>query len=144
MDTVTPEKRSQIMSSIRSKGNGTTELPIVRAMRSLGIAGWRRHLKIMIPSGSVRPDFVFPKERLAVFVSGCFWHFCPRHCSPPKSNTEFWMRKLKANRRRDRRNSKELKALGWDVLVIWEHSVRKNPTLCAERILVKLMWPRFE
>lgn len=140
MDTVTPDKRSRIMSSVKSRGNGTTELPLASAMRRIGLGGWRRHLKIRTPSGSVRPDFVFRRERLAVFVSGCFWHFCPRHCSIPKSNREFWSAKLLANRRRDRRNMRELRALGWDVLVIWEHSVRRSPLRCAESVLERIAW----
>lgn len=129
-----------MMSSVKSKGNATTELPLVSSMRSLGISGWKRHRKIGIPSGHVKPDFVFPKERLAVFVSGCFWHMCPRHCSIPKSNVEFWEAKLLANKSRDNRNNRELKSIGWDVLTIWEHSVRKNPVRCAEMVLERLVW----
>lgn len=142
MDTVDSATRSRIMSSIRSTGNGTTEVPLASAMRALGMTGWRRHLRIRIPSGRVTPDFVFPRERLAVFVSGCFWHLCPFHCSIPKSNTEFWIRKLEANRRRDLRNSRELRSIGWDVISIWEHSVRRSPVRCADRVLERLIWPR--
>jgi len=141
MDTVAPEIRSRIMSSIRSTGNGTTELPLASAMRAIGVGGWRRHIRIAIPSGFVRPDFVFRRERLAVFVSGCFWHFCPQHCSVPKSNREFWVAKLEGNRKRDRRNLRELKSMGWDSLVIWEHSVRRSPLRCAEAVLERLAWP---
>jgi DNA mismatch endonuclease (patch repair protein) len=140
MDTVSPQKRSRIMASIRSRGNSTTEIPLASAMRRLGLSGWRRHARIRTPSGSVRPDFVFRRERLAVFVSGCFWHYCPEHCSLPKSNSDFWRSKLEANRARDRRNSRELKSMGWEVLVIWEHSVKRSPAVCAESVLEILMW----
>lgn len=141
MDTVPPQTRSRIMASIRSKGNSTTEAPLASAMRGIGLSGWRRHVPIRIPSGSVKPDFVFRREMLAVFVSGCFWHYCPRHCSVPKSNAEFWLSKLEGNRARDRRNCRELKRLGWDILVIWEHSVKVSPRRCAESVLERLVWP---
>jgi len=140
MDRVSAATRSKIMSSVRSKGNSTTEGPLAKSMRSMGISGWRRHRKISIPSGSVRPDFVFYRERLVVFVNGCFWHFCPFHCCLPKSNADFWSAKLAANKARDRRNSRELKSLGWQVLTIWEHSVRKNPASCAFYVLKRLVW----
>lgn len=142
MDTVSREVRSRIMSSVKSRGNGTTELPLASSMRSLGIGGWRRHRRIKTPKGPARPDFVFPRERLAVFVSGCFWHSCPRHGSLPKSNRDFWRAKLEGNRRRDRRNRRGLKEAGWDVLVIWEHSLKKDPVRCAERVLERLMCPQ--
>lgn len=142
MDTVEPSTRSRIMSSIRSRGNGTTELPLARAMRAMGMKGWRRHARICTPHGSVKPDFVFKSERVVVFVDGCFWHSCPVHGSVPKSNVVFWRNKLEANRRRDRRNKRALRSMGWDVVSIWEHSVRKSPKRCAERVLDALMWPR--
>lgn len=140
MDRVSPSVRSRIMSSVRSKANSTTETPLASAMKSMGISGWRRHRKIAIPSGFVKPDFVFVRERLVVFVNGCFWHFCPSHCSIPKSNVDFWLSKLNANRARDRRNKRELKASGWQVITIWEHSVRKDPVSCAFSVLEKLVW----
>lgn len=138
MDTVTPEVRSRIMSSIRSRGNSTTEEPLASAMRRMGISGWRRHLKIAIPSGYASPDFVFRRERLVVLVHGCFWHGCPAHGSIPKSNQDFWRAKLEGNRLRDSRNERELKAEGWEVLKVWEHSVKKDPEVCAEAVLWRL------
>lgn len=138
MDTVAPEVRSRIMSSIRSRGNLTTEEPLATAMRRMGIFGWRRHVKISIPSGHASPDFVFRKERLLVLVDGCFWHGCPEHGSIPKSNRDFWCAKLDRNKMRDSRNERELKSAGWEVLRIWEHSVKESPELCAEAVLWRL------
>jgi DNA mismatch endonuclease, patch repair protein len=138
MDTVDPATRSRIMSRIRSKGNSTTELPLASAMRRMGVSGWRRHIRIVTPSGHIRPDFVFPRERLAILVHGCFWHSCPIHGTLPKSNRAFWENKLKANKRRDRKRTRELKGMGWDVLAIWEHEVRKSAEACAEKILWRL------
>ena len=138
MDTVSREVRSRIMSRVRSKGNSTTEEPLAKAMRRMGISGWRRHETIVIPSGRTSPDFVFKKERVAVMVHGCFWHSCPIHGSVPKSNEDFWRLKLSRNRARDRRNRRELTAMGWEVVSIWEHSVSRSPELCAEAVLWSL------
>ncbi len=82
------------------------------------------------PSGqrafSVKPDFVFPKLRLAVFVDGCFWHGCPSHATWPKQNAAFWRKKILGNRARDRRVNRELCALGWRVVRVWEHELARN------------------
>lgn len=138
MDIVDAATRSRIMSRIRSRGNRTTEVPLARAMRTLGISGWRRHVKIRTPTGHVRPDFVFPRERVVVMVHGCFWHSCPVHGTVPKSNRDFWASKLEANVRRDRKRCRELRKMGWRVVNIWEHRVRKSPISCAESILSRL------
>ncbi len=78
-----------------------------------------------------RPDFVFPRQRIAVFVDGCFWHYCPQHCVVPKNNRLWWLAKLRANRRRDRRNDKALEKLGWVAIHVWEH---ENYVSAANRI----------
>jgi DNA mismatch endonuclease (patch repair protein) len=72
---------------------------------------------------AVRPDFVFRKERLVVFVDGCFWHGCPRHFTRPKARRAFWDAKIAANRARDRRIDRALRAAGWRVLHLWEHAL---------------------
>ena len=115
------------MSKIRSKGNRATELKLIGLMRARKIKGWRR--------GSVlpgHPDFVFPRERLAVFVDGCFWHGCPAHCRLPATRKKFWIAKIARNMKRDREVTRELKSLGWRVMRIWSHSLNKksaNPTM---------------
>lgn len=68
-----------------------------------------------------KPDIVFPRKRVAVFVDGCFWHRCPEHGSEPKANGEWWQQKLKANVARDRRNDAALSEAGWTVLRLWTH-----------------------
>ncbi|HRZ81636.1 MAG TPA: very short patch repair endonuclease, partial [Candidatus Hydrogenedentes bacterium] len=72
-DVFTKEKRSEVMSRIRSRGNLRTELRLIEIMRGAGITGWRRGQPVL-----GRPDFVFRRERVAVFVDGCFWHGCPK------------------------------------------------------------------
>ena len=72
-----------------------------------------------------RPDFADRKNKIAVFVDGCFWHKCPDCFKEPKSNTEFWMNKIEKNVRRDRKVSYLLKKWGWKVIRIWEHDIKK-------------------
>lgn len=71
----------------------------------------------------VRPDFVWRRERVAVFVDGCFWHGCPWHGTKPSSNKSFWREKLARNRARDRLVTRTLRQAGWQVLRIWEHTL---------------------
>ena len=66
-------------------------------------------------------DVVFPTERLAIFVDGCFWHGCPIHATRPATNQEWWARKLDRNMERDRDNTRLLRESGWAVLRLWEH-----------------------
>lgn len=120
-DVFSREKRSAVMSAIRSSGNKTTELRLVRSMRLAGITGWRRGSRL-----EGRPDFVFPSEKLAVFVDGCFWHGCSRCYSRPKTNQAFWDDKIRNNRARDSRVDRKLKHLGWRVLRLWEHELRNK------------------
>jgi len=108
------------MSSIRSAGNRTTELRFAAILRQNHIAGWRRNQKL--PG---KPDFVFSRARLAVFVDGCFWHGCSWHCRMPKSHQNYWIPKIARNKARDKIIRAQLKAAGWRVLRIWEHSLNK-------------------
>jgi len=68
-----------------------------------------------------RPDMVFTRQRVAVFVDGCFWHSCPVHATVPKSNRDWWVAKLERNVVRDRETDDLLRVLGWTVLRFWEH-----------------------
>lgn len=120
-DVWTKKKRSEVMSRVRSRGNKDTELVLVRLFRRHKICGWRRGVRL--PG---KPDFTFQKQRLAVFVDGCFWHSCPKHRRQPKSNIAFWKRKLSSNKKRDRLVNRLLKVRGWQVLRIWEHELAKK------------------
>ena len=124
----TTPQRSRIMSAIRSRGNKSTEVRLIKIMKWHKIIGWRRDWPL--PG---KPDFVFPKNRLAVFVDGCFWHGCPRCYTEPKQNTEFWREKIRRNTLRDRRIRSLLRTKGWHVLRLWEHSLA-NDNVVASRI----------
>jgi DNA mismatch endonuclease (patch repair protein) len=82
---------------------------------------FRKDLRLSIGTGWVRPDVVFTRARIAVFVDGCFWHRCPEHGRMPKANRDYWEPKLTNNVRRDHRNDRELVAAGWRVLRFYEH-----------------------
>jgi DNA mismatch endonuclease, patch repair protein len=129
-DVFTKAGRSYCMSRIRGHGNKDTELALIRLFRLHHITGWRRRRPIF-----GKPDFVFPKLRLAIFVDGCFWHQCPRHANLPVNNRAFWERKLAANRARDRLVGRTLRARGWRVLRVWEHELaRRNEMRLVGRI----------
>lgn len=124
MDTFTPEKRSWIMAQVKSSGSKSTEEKFRVLLRQHGITGWRRNFPLL-----GKPDFVFPKARLAVFVDGCFWHGHPKKCRMPKTNRDYWEKKIGRNVSRDRAVSRELRTRGWKVLRIWEHRVSDASTL---------------
>jgi DNA mismatch endonuclease (patch repair protein) len=135
-DVFTKTKRSEVMSRIRGKGNKATEVALAKLFRANGITGWRRHYPI-----EGRPDFAFPKLKLAVFVDGCFWHSCPKHGVQPKANREFWVTKLQVNKARDRKINRLLRSKGWRVLRIWEHDLAKKRGLAAlHRVERELLW----
>ena len=131
-DIFTKEKRSQMMSQIRSRGNKETELKLASILRAHGITGWRRHQSL---PGC--PDFTFPRERVVIFVDGCFWHGCPKHGRKPASNQAYWLPKLNGNIARDRLHTKALRKTGWRVLRIWSHDLRDS-TAVASRIIWEL------
>ena len=108
------------MRSVRSRDTG----PEMRLRRALWAAGLRYRLGLRV--AGVRPDLAFVNKRIAVFVDGCFWHGCPRHYGLPRSNSDFWRRKLEKNQERDRRNDRELAAAGWTVLRFWSCEIRDD------------------
>ena len=116
IDTLSPERRSELMSRVRSKDTK----PEMRVRRLVHAMGYRYRLHYRGLPGS--PDLAFPKRRKAIFVHGCFWHRhenCRRNRTP-KTRREFWSTKLERNRLRDLDNGSKLRDMGWDVLVVWE------------------------
>jgi len=128
-DIWTKKKRSEVMSLIRGKGNKETENALLVLLRQNKLTGWRKHLPL--PG---KPDFAFPKHKVAVFVDGCFWHGCPKCYTRPKTNRAFWDKKRADNMARDRRVNRQLRRQGWKVIRIWQHSLQKSPTTCLNRI----------
>lgn len=85
----------------------------------------------VIPGLRRRPDIVFTRARVAVFVDGCFWHGCPDHGTWPKNNAAFWREKIETNRQRDGDTDARFRAAGWMAERVWEH---ENPSLAADRV----------
>jgi DNA mismatch endonuclease (patch repair protein) len=116
MDKLTKERRSWNMSRIRAK-NTKPEISVRSMLHRMGYR-FRVH-----PEGLPgRPDIVLPKHRTIIFVHGCFWHGhdqC-KDFAPPKTRTEWWMAKISGNKQKDAENVTRLKALGWQVIVVWE------------------------
>lgn len=120
-DPLTAAQRSARMSLVRARGNASTETAVVAALRARSVTGWRRHMRL---PGT--PDFVFKRERVALFVDGCFWHGCPI-CARrlPQTRREFWREKITANKARDRRMNRLLRQRGYLVFRVWEHAVAR-------------------
>lgn len=131
-----PEKEStsRVMSANKAKDT-KPELTFRKALWKNGLRGYRLHWK-KVPG---RPDIVYSKKKIAIFLNGCFWHRCP-YCNPstPKTHQEFWLKKFSNNVERDKRKLNELKKLGWKVIVIWECQIKKNVSRCILRIQEKL------
>jgi DNA mismatch endonuclease, patch repair protein len=126
--------RSELMSRIHARGNKNTELAMVKFLKKYKITGWRRHLSLL---GT--PDFTFSREKVILFIDGCFWHGCPIHKNKIRTNRRYWNQKISSNKRRDRRNSRALREGGWKVLHIWEHDlVNKKETRLVSRIFTAL------
>lgn len=131
MDTVDRATRSRIMAAVKSKGNRSTERKLRMRLAQRGIGGWRLHAADLPGT----PDFTFDREKVAVFVDGCFWHGCPRCCRMPQANADYWMTKIEGNKRRDRSVDRKLKQMGWKVARLWEHQIRNDPAKALARIV---------
>lgn len=110
---------SRVMSARARKGATAPEMHLRRALHALGL---RYRVQAKIPSRPRRTvDISFPRQRIAVFVDGCFWHGCPDHGVKPKSNPDWWQRKIATNQARDADTNAALEAEGWAVIRVWEH-----------------------
>lgn len=115
------------MSQIRGRDTGP-ELTIRRALWQLGYR-YRLHSPVR-----GKPDIVFPRERIVIFIDGCFWHRCPLHYQAPAANAHMWEKKISGNVARDRAVDRQLADEGWKVLRIWEHEVENQPVKVVRQI----------
>lgn len=105
--------------------------PEVALRRELHRRGLRYRVEFPLPIPRRRADIAFPKRRVAIFVDGCFWHGCPVHVTSPKTNGDWWTKKLAANKCRDEDTNARLEAAGWVVVRMWEH---EDPRIAAKLI----------
>ena len=121
------------------RGNRRTdtkpELRIRSALHRRGLR-FRKDFTLVASGLRVRPDVVFTRAKVAVFVDGCYWHRCPKHGTSPSANANYWLTKLDRNVARDRLVDAALIAERWIVVRIWEHEVMTDPEGCATRIAV--------
>jgi DNA mismatch endonuclease (patch repair protein) len=120
-DVFTVEKRSDIMRQVKSKNNKSTEAVLLKFFKDNHIIGWRRQYKI-----SGKPDFAFPKLKLAIFCDGCFWHGHDCRNTKPKDNADYWTQKIRKNQDRDRLVNEKLKKYKWIPLRIWECQIKSG------------------
>lgn len=128
-DRLRPQERSRLMSRVRHSSTAP-ELLLRKALWSAGLR-YRLRSCAKLPGS---PDILFPGAKVAVFVDGCFWHGCPEHGTQSKTRPEFWSAKIARNRERDADVARQLSAIGWKVLRIWEHSIRKDLAQCVSTI----------
>lgn len=126
-DTQSPEKRSDTMRRVKGK-NTSLELRVRRALHSRGL---RYRLSYPLPG---RPDIVFVKARIAIFLDSCFWHGCPQHLRMPHSNEEYWHAKIARNVERDIRTDAAYVDSEWRLIRLWEHELKNNLDVCVDAI----------
>lgn len=128
-DILTKNQRKFNMSQIKGK-NTLPEIMLRKLLYKRGLRGYRIHYKLL-----GKPDIVFTKRKIVIFVDGCFWHKCPVCFIKPETRTEFWMRKIINNVKRDKMVKKNLEKEGWIVLRFWEHEIKKS----ADEVISKIL-----
>lgn len=128
-DVLTKEQRSFNMSQIKGKDT-KPEVTLRKQLRAKGIRGYRIHHNL--PG---KPDIVFLKKKIAIFVDGCFWHKCPLCFVKPETRTRFWIKKIESNVKRDITVKELLEKKGWIVLRFWEHEINKS----IDTVLIKIL-----
>lgn len=116
------------------KRNTQPELLVRSELHRRGLR-FRKDYRVVLGKRSVRADVVFTRQRVAVFIDGCFWHRCPDHGTSPTAIVGYWRSKLDRNVARDLAQTSELEASGWLVLRAWEH---EPPGAVADRVVVAL------
>ncbi|TDU28862.1 T/G mismatch-specific endonuclease [Panacagrimonas perspica] len=132
-DRLTPERRSRLMSRVRS-ADTDIETSLRSELHRRGLR-FRKHVK-SLPG---RPDIVFGPARVAVFVDGDFWHGW-RFREKAQKLPPYWREKIRANRVRDLRNFRLLRRQGWKVVRIWGHSIKADPSAAADRVQRTIAW----
>lgn len=132
--TPSSESTSRLMSAVKGKDT-SPEIILRRELRRQSLYGYRIHLKD-VPG---KPDIAYKRQKVAIFVHGCFWHRCPEcNLHSPRVNNEYWEAKFTRNVERDERKRLELESQGWTVITVWEHEVKEDSLQCVMRIEAQL------
>jgi DNA mismatch endonuclease (patch repair protein) len=135
VDHLTPEQRFRAMSRVKLK-DGPLEKIIRSELHRMGYR-FKKHVKALPGS----PDAVFTKEKVAIFIDGDFWHGY-RFPAWEHKLKDFWKQKISENRRRDQKNFRKLRRMGWRVIRVWQHEIKANPELCIIRIVEAVEYAR--
>lgn len=132
MDNLTKEQRRKNMQHVRSTDT-KPEQTIMKALRRKNI-----YFSTYVSKITGKPDIVFRRKKIAVFIDSDFWHGHPKRFIMPKSNVDYWKKKIEGNRQRDKFVNRELRKQGWKVIRIWEHDIKLNPEKCIQKILIAI------
>ena len=129
-DVYSSDKRTEVMRAVKSRDTKSTELKLISIFKEMHVIGWRRTYPL--PG---KPDFVFPKKRVVVFVDGCFWHGHNCRNVTPSEHKEYWDAKRAYNKQRDKLVTETLQKKNWTVIRIWECELKKKN---REQLIEKL------
>ena len=132
MDNLTKEQRRKNMQHIRSTGTAP-ERKIMEALRKRKI-----YFAAYVSKIIGKPDIVFRRKKMAVFIDSDFWHGHPKRGVMPKSNRNYWLEKIKQNKERDRKVNRELRKQGWFIIRLWEYDIKKKFDKSLEKVLTVL------
>ena len=119
---------SHRLSHVKSKET-RPEILLRKKLWQLGLRGYRKY-----PPLPGKPDLLFPRPKIVIFIDGCFWHGCTNHFKLPKNNAQWWADKIQTTKRRDIRVQRELEIMGYRVLRLWEHDVKGDIDTAVEKI----------
>lgn len=129
MDNLTPVQRKLNMQRIKSFAT-KPEILFAKELKRRKI-----YFRVNVSTIIGKPDFVFRKKKVVVFVDSCFWHKCPYHYVQPKSNLKYWLLKIDRNKKRDKEVTKRLKEDGWIVFRFWNHQIEKDVCACVNKVI---------
>ncbi|MGC2234996.1 MAG: very short patch repair endonuclease [Pyrinomonadaceae bacterium] len=128
-DNVSKETRTRTMRAVKSKDSKME----VRFRSAL----WRSGLRFYKNAASMvgKPDIVFPRKKVVIFLDSCFWHGCPLHLRRPSSNVEYWQAKIDRNKSRDAKVNETYAETNWRVIRFWEHELKQDFERCVNRVI---------
>ena len=132
MDNLTKEQRRKNMRNIRSSGT-TPEKLVMRELRKRKIYFAKNVSKII-----GKPDIVFRRKKVIVFIDSDFWHGHPERFVMPKTNVDYWRKKISRNKERDIQVTSELQNQGWNIIRLWEYDIKKSFDDCIQKIMTAL------
>lgn len=134
-DTFSREKRSEIMSRVKSKDSSIEKI----LRKELWKKGFRYRKNSSKYFG--KPDIIFKKYKIVIFIDSCFWHGCPKHFRMPSSNQEYWKTKITRNKGRDKEINSYYRKGKWKIIRLWEHDILDDLPKCLNLIENKLNNP---